>query len=51
MPKKNYTKAGAKRAIMSCETKIRKVFEDGHMRAGAFVKLMDEFKRLKRSIK
>lgn len=51
MPKKNYTKAGARRALTAAETKVRKVYEDGHMTVHKYVSLADALNKLKKSIK
>ncbi len=39
MAKKNYTKAGAKRAMMACRSKVIKVWEDGYISGNTMQKL------------
>lgn len=46
MAKKNYTKAGAKRAIKAIQSKLLKLHQDGHVGAKQFISFSESFDRL-----
>jgi hypothetical protein len=51
MVKKNYTKAGARRAALSCQGKLHKLWQDGHISTQAWIKLDDSVNRLAKKLK
>ena len=51
MAKKNYTKAGAKRAMQAALTKVLKVHQDGHMSDQMFLKIRAQLKQVHDRIK
>ena len=51
MAKKNYTKAGAKRACSAIMSKIHKLHMDGHISPQKYIKMINEVKQVMGSIK
>ena len=51
MPKKYYTKAGARRAVLVMRSKLQKLFSDGHMSGKVFVNSDESLNRLTKGMK
>ena len=51
MPKSNYTRAGARRAVKAISSKIRKLHEDGYVSPQKYISLISDMKRLEGTIK
>jgi|TARA_B100002052_G_scaffold251518_1_gene239639 hypothetical protein len=51
MPKKNYTQAGAKRAVLAMRSKLHKLFSDGYMSVKVFVNIDESLNRLTKGMK
>ena len=51
MAKKNYTKAGARKAVSAVSRKLHKLFEDKHISPQKYVKLIEDMNRIFKSIK
>ena len=50
MPKRNYTKAGAKRACMACRSKVIKLWEDGWISSSTMTALTTKLEREAKAI-
>jgi hypothetical protein len=51
MAKKNYTKAGARRACKAIQSKLQKLMADGYISPSMFVKLAEPYDRIKNKLK
>jgi len=51
MPKKNYTRAGARRACGDIARKVARMHQDGYISAKQFVSITDTFDRLQKRLK